>query len=90
MTATCVSLPGVATGAWCGVIRETVPPLAGERQVTIDFPPIIMWLLARGALDLVGWVSMQSEIIQDARLIRAEVDILSAAVSVDPPSGRSP
>jgi hypothetical protein len=38
---TCVSLPGMVTGPWSGeTMRDTVPSLAVERQVTIDSPPL--------------------------------------------------
>ena len=42
---------------------------------------ITIWLLARGLLDLIGSALMRSEIIQDARMIRAGVDILLGLLS---------
>jgi len=42
---------------------------------------ITLWLLARGVVDIVGSIFMRSEIIQDARMIRAGLDILLGVLS---------
>ena len=43
---------------------------------------IMVWLLARGLLDLVGSALMRSEIIQDARMIRASIDLVLGLLSL--------